>query len=731
MANKYPYIIFYRHDAHSEVDNYFIQNNNSLECTIFFTNNENNILKMFDSNYHLLITCGDDEKEYAEVNSIIVNRFRDRWIHFNKNTLLTISILEFNNAVNYCYIHNCSFDREKIRPIFSVFTPTYNSYHKIERAYKSLKSQTLKDWEFVIIDDSPDDNHFIFLKNLMGSDPRVRLFKKSENNGSIGNLKNEAVSLCRGKYVLEFDHDDEILPNVLKDATECFDNNEDVGFIYMDCSIIYENGNNFHYGDFICKGYGSYYCTKYNNKWMYVYNTPNINNITLSHLVCCPNHPRIWRKSVLLQAGNYCEMLPICDDYEIILRTALITNIAKIHKLGYIQYMNNDSNNFSLIRNKEINRIGPTFISPIYYSIHKIQDAMKIKGAYEDEKYNINQSKIWEREDAYEHKYCNKVINNDYDKQYYVIGIDSLFLNIDKIKELYNSERNDFYLIDNKCDIKLLQHLLDIYGFSKFKCYTLIDNDVETLKKYVLFTYKHSNNYEIIDSNYIERVKYNTNYSERHDVINSVSSPNNRYLEIGVESGFTFNNVHFKNKKGIDPCPTFKSEDVILKTSDNFFEDLFKSFTDHDNSSSVVENHNYDLFDLVFIDGMHQVEYVINDVNNSIKCLTKNGKIILDDIIPLHVDEQHKVPVNYKIENNIVKYTTVPWTGDVWKVVYHILRYYKDNIKFNYYYHTNYRGVAVMEILEFFQLPYSDLKEINEYDYVIDFKKYIELLKTN
>lgn len=58
-------------------------------------------------------------------------------------------------------------------------------------------------------------------------------------------------SLCRGKYVLEFDHDDEILPNVLKDAAECFDTNDDVGFIYMDCSIIYENGVNFHYGDFI------------------------------------------------------------------------------------------------------------------------------------------------------------------------------------------------------------------------------------------------------------------------------------------------------------------------------------------------------------------------------------------------------------------------------------------------------------------------------------------------
>ena len=65
----------------------------------------------------------------------------------------------------------------------------------------------------------------------------------------------------------------------------------------------------------------------------------------MSHLVCCPNHPRIWRRQTLLDMGSYCEYLPICDDYEIILRTSISTKIAKIHKLGYIQYMNDSNNN--------------------------------------------------------------------------------------------------------------------------------------------------------------------------------------------------------------------------------------------------------------------------------------------------------------------------------------------------------------------------------------------------
>ena len=62
----------------------------------------------------------------------------------------------------------------------------------------------------------------------------MRLYRRSCNSGNIGNVKNEAVSLCRGKYVLELDHDDEILPDVLKDSVEYFEAHPDVGFIYMD-----------------------------------------------------------------------------------------------------------------------------------------------------------------------------------------------------------------------------------------------------------------------------------------------------------------------------------------------------------------------------------------------------------------------------------------------------------------------------------------------------------------
>lgn len=707
---KYPYVIFYRLEKYSDIDNFFINNNEKLNCSIFFTSKYTDLNKLFDFNYQILVTYGENDMEYIpNVMSNITERMRDRWIHFKE--LPTID--EFNRSVNYCFIHNCMFEREHVRPIFSVFTPTYNSYHKIIRAYNSLKNQTLRDWEFVIIDDSPDDEHFNFLRNLMINDSRVRLYRRSENNGNIGNVKNEAVSLCRGKYVLEFDHDDEILPFVLQDSADYFDKNEDVGFIYMDCISLFENGNNHFFGDFICKGYGSYYCQKYGDRWVYVYNTPNINNITLSHLVCCPNHPRIWRKSELIKAGSYSEFLPICDDYEIILRTAITTKIAKIHKFGYIQYMNDNNNNFSLIRNGEINRIGPEFISPMFYEKFKINDHMKKLDAYEDEIYMYRHSKIWKRDESYEHKYCNNIVNVDYDKQYCIVGFDSLIFNLEKIALLYKNQRNDFFLIENKCEIGHLMYILDIYGFSRFKCYTLIDETPEVLIKYFMLQYKSCADYEIIN-NYIPKIKYNTdnNYSRRDFVINSVSKIEDKYLEIGVENGYTFNGVHCLNKTGVDPSPNFTSENLFLKTSDDYFKDLDKNTR----------------FDIVFIDGLHQSDQVVRDINNSIQFLNENGKILLDDIIPLNYDEQLKIPIKHHYQDGILK-TLVPWTGDVWKTLYHILFSYSQYIEFNYFYHPYYRGVAVLQIKESFQIPDSEIDIIDNYNYIDDFARYIDLVE--
>jgi len=708
---KFPFIIFYRLDKYKDIDQFFITNQETLDCSVYITNNLKKVEKIHDSNNHLLITYGSKSSEYTDKLLTIISReMLIRHIHMNE----IVDIDLFNKAINNKYITMCSLNRELIRPTFSLFTPSYNSYHKIMRVYESLKTQTLKDWEWVIMDDSPDDKHFEFLRKNFINDSRIRFYRHSQNNGSIGNVKNEAVSLCRGKYVLEMDHDDEILPFVLQDSADLFEAKPEVGFIYMDCISIYENGNNQFFGDFICKGYGGYYSMKYKDSWRLVYITPNINNITLSLLLCCPNHPRIWRRDALLKMGNYCEYLHICDDYEILLRTAVNYKTAKIHKFGYIQYMNEDNNNFSLIRNKEINRIGPNHISPIYYDLYKIHDKMKELNAYEDEKYLIENSKIWLRDPEYVHKYCNLLVNNDYDCQICIIGFDSLLYYMDDIKTLYENSRNDFILLDNKSSNQYLWRRLDNLGFDRMKCYTLSDHTNEEMINYFKVMYASVEKYEIYNIN-IFKPLYNTSFNNRHEVINSLTLPTNTYLEIGVEYGYTFDNIHCVNKKGVDPDPKCKNLEAIYKyTSDVYFEKIHNP------------QNNYDI---IFIDGMHQTEYVLKDINNSIQNLNENGCIFIDDVLPINYNEQLKIPYKHYYENGILKYGE-EWTGDVWKALYYILLNYGDKITIKYYCNPNYRGVAYIKINEKFKIQFNNdiIEEINKYEYFKNYNNYVNLL---
>ena len=495
-TSRYPQVLFFRHDKYSKIDDFIEINKESLMCSIHITNDIRELNKLYNHNYHLLVTYGDTYNEYDYISAEIPSRFSSRWFH--KNNISNIE--EFNHNVNYCYITNVIDNREKTRPIFSIFTTCFKSYDYINTAYDSIKKQTLKDWEWVIMDDTPEDEHFTFLRDTLSHDNRIRLYKRDKNSGNIGNVKNEAISLCRGKYVLEMDHDDEILKDCLLDSYNIFQSDPEIGFVYGDTINLFRDGQNCKYTDnTLCKGYGGYYSELIDNEWRFIYNTPNINNVTLSRLICLPNHPRIWNRAVLMELESYSEYLPICDDYEILLRTCCSKyKVVKNNKAQYIQYMNNEGNNFSTIRNSEINRIGPKYISPMFYAKYGVQDKMKELDAYEDPQYITNQSDIWKRGPEYQHKIMNSRINLDYNKQYCIIN-DAIDNN--RLKELYQNSKNDFLVLSNKITTQELWIKLNSLGFGRMKCYGYKGCSDEELIKYFKMMYKNDNcDYEIIQS---------------------------------------------------------------------------------------------------------------------------------------------------------------------------------------------------------------------------------------
>ncbi len=87
----------------------------------------------------------------------------------------------------------------------SVVVPVYNVEKYLKRALDSLSVQTLKEIEFIIINDGSTDNSGKVIEQFLG-DSRF-IYIKQENKG-LGAARNRGLKIARGKYVAFLDSDD-------------------------------------------------------------------------------------------------------------------------------------------------------------------------------------------------------------------------------------------------------------------------------------------------------------------------------------------------------------------------------------------------------------------------------------------------------------------------------------------------------------------------------------------
>lgn len=110
-----------------------------------------------------------------------------------------------------------------------------------------------------------------------------------------------------------------------------------------------------------------------------------------------------------------------------------------------------------------------------------------------------------------------------------------------------------------------------------------------------------------------------------------------KYLEIGMGCGVNHNSIRCEYKLSVDPTPTAPPTHAM--TSDDFFLQ------------------NKEMFDVIFIDGLHWSEQVYKDIINSLNVLNDGGYIVCHDMNP-HSEFIQRYP-QPKIESE--------WTGDCWK----------------------------------------------------------------
>jgi glycosyltransferase involved in cell wall biosynthesis len=107
-------------------------------------------------------------------------------------------------------------DLNQTAPMVSIVIPAYNCQSFIALTVRSIQSQTLKEWECIIIDDGSSDGTLALIRELAAADARIRT--ATQANGGPASARNHGLSLISSgsEYVAFMDSDDIWLPDALE-----------------------------------------------------------------------------------------------------------------------------------------------------------------------------------------------------------------------------------------------------------------------------------------------------------------------------------------------------------------------------------------------------------------------------------------------------------------------------------------------------------------------------------
>ena len=115
-------------------------------------------------------------------------------------------------------------------PLVSIIVPVYNAEKYLNRCVDSILSQTMTDFELLLIDDGSKDNSGRICDEYAEKDARVRVFHKP--NGGVSSARNLGLDNAKGKWITFVDADDRCSCNYLEHLLSKVDDDTDLIISY-------------------------------------------------------------------------------------------------------------------------------------------------------------------------------------------------------------------------------------------------------------------------------------------------------------------------------------------------------------------------------------------------------------------------------------------------------------------------------------------------------------------
>ncbi len=192
-------------------------------------------------------------------------------------------------------------------PLVSVVMSVYNAEQFLASAIESILGQTLRDFEFIIIDDGSTDNSFEIAARYQ--DSRIVLSRNLRNCGQAEAL-NAGISKAIGRYIARMDADDISMPNRFERQVTYFEEHPDLGVLSSQMITMDLSGET--------TGFWRVPCAHSMIAWSIFFYSPLA-------------HPAVMiRRALLVQFGGYDPLLAPADDLGLWARLMMHTHMANL-----------------------------------------------------------------------------------------------------------------------------------------------------------------------------------------------------------------------------------------------------------------------------------------------------------------------------------------------------------------------------------------------------------------
>jgi GT2 family glycosyltransferase len=224
----------------------------------------------------------------------------------------------------------------------SVIIPSYNRYQLMLNAVKSVKEQTYKNIEIIVVNDcSPEKEYYDNSNNILNGVIMIHLEENSRNKlgyPCAGYVRNIGIKRATGKYIAFLDDDDIWLPNKLEqqikmmNMTSCKMSCTDglIGNGLYDINKTYAVYNAEHFYNTLQNIY------RYRGSSLLDNGFPDIWDLNFLKIHnCCITSSVVIERSVLDKINNMNELTNGNEDYDCWLRVLEHTNIVYVKDICF------------------------------------------------------------------------------------------------------------------------------------------------------------------------------------------------------------------------------------------------------------------------------------------------------------------------------------------------------------------------------------------------------------